>query len=93
MCVIRSDMDDDVTMTRLETHANDEMKRRSVRGVVSHRKNAVYARRGHRSSRLVLCTHHLVNVPPPNPILSIMAIVVENDKHLSSSWIAPLRSR
>ena len=56
MCIIRGDMDDDVTMTRLETHANDETKRRSTLGVVWHRKNAVYARRGHRSSRLVLYT-------------------------------------
>ena len=53
MCVIRSDSDDDAAMTRLETLACDGTKRLSLGKKVSHRKNAVYARRDHRNSRLV----------------------------------------
>ena len=51
--VIRSDMDDDATMTRLETLAGDGTNRLPLGKKVSHRENAVYARRDHRNSRLV----------------------------------------
>jgi len=48
--VFRSDTDDDATMTRLETLAGDETNRISLGKIVSHRENAVYARRDHRNS-------------------------------------------